>query len=183
MPFGMKNSYATFERLIDKFRVELPSDVYLLAYLDDLIVIYPSFQTHLQDIAQVFARLKIFKLHLNRAKCTFSCDSVLYLGHVITPSGIKPDPNKVSSIMNRPAPKNVKQLTSFFQTCSWFRRFIENFAEISKPLSNLLKKNAKWSWGHAQSQAVDRLKALLCSSSVLRQVDPGLPFLLRIEAY
>ena len=130
MPFGLRNAPATFQRMIDRFRAGL-QDVTILAYLDDLIILSENFEGHLQDLQKTFDRLKIFKLHLNRDKCTFACESVHYLGHVITSKGIIPSPVKTDAILEMKPPKNVKQLLTFLQTCSWFRRFVNKFEEIA----------------------------------------------------
>ncbi|KAG5892221.1 hypothetical protein JTB14_034770 [Gonioctena quinquepunctata] len=168
-------------RLVDRFRSGLPG-VTILAYLDDLIILSESLEKHLQDLDMVFQRLEMYKLRLNRAKCTFVCPVVKYLGHLITPHGIKPDPNKVRAILEREPPTDVKQVMSFIQTCSWFRRFIENFANVSRPLTSLLKKNAKWIWGTDQQISFDRLKELLTSTPILRQADVRLPYVLRTDS-
>lgn len=181
MPFGLKNAPATFQRLIDRYRSGL-QDIVILAYLDDIIILSPTYENHLKDLQRVFDRLRLFKLHLNRTKCTFACISVRYLGHVITTRGIQPDPGKVSAILDMRPPQNVKQVLTFLQTCSWFRRFMENFAEISRPLSSLTKKNAKWQWGDKQEKAFNMLKQLLTSSPILRQADSRLPYILKTDA-
>ncbi|KAG5861485.1 hypothetical protein JTB14_004953 [Gonioctena quinquepunctata] len=98
------------------------------------------------------------------------------------PHGIKPDPNKVRAILEREPPTDVKQVMSFIQTCSWFRRFIENFANVSRSLTSLLKKNAKWIWGTDQQISFDRLKELLTSTPILRQADVRLPYVLRTDS-
>ncbi|KAA5656478.1 RNA-directed DNA polymerase, partial [Pseudomonas aeruginosa] len=101
MPFGLKNAPATFQRLIDRLRsCAALKDVTVLAYLDDLLIISEGFQQHLQDLEAVFRRLSEFKLHVNREKCTFAKERVRYLGHVITPDGVSPDPEKVSAVLN-----------------------------------------------------------------------------------
>ncbi|KAG5883801.1 hypothetical protein JTB14_036678 [Gonioctena quinquepunctata] len=79
-------------------------------------------------------------------------------------------------------PRNVKHVLSFLQTCIWFRRFVPNFAEVSKPLSDLTKKNTKFAWDTAQQQAFLKLKELLTSSPILRQVDFTNPFTLKTDA-
>lgn len=100
---------------------------------------------------------------------------------MITPKGIQPDPEKISAILERQPPKDTKQLLSFIQTCSWFRRFIPSFAEISRPLTLLTRKNAKWKWNEQQS-AFDHLKTLLTTSPILRQADSRLPYVLKTDA-
>lgn len=181
MPFGLRNAPSTFQRLMDRFRSGL-QDLNLLAYLDDLIILSETFEAHMNHLQRVFDRLRLYNLHLNRPKCNFSCPSVDYLGHVIKPSGIAPNPNKVSSIAERPAPRNLKELLSFVQACSWYRRFINNFAEIARPLTNLTRKNVKWEWTSRQSEAFQQLKTLLTSTPILRQADPTKPYLVKTDA-
>ncbi|GFS56600.1 retrovirus-related Pol polyprotein from transposon 17.6 [Trichonephila clavipes] len=148
MPFGLlrKNAPATFQRLMDIFRRGLP----VLAYLDDIIIMSPTFELHIADLEAVFKRLMDFKLRANREKCQFSCSRVKYRGLWITPQGIEVDHEKTSAILGIPPPKNVKQLQSFLQTCSWYRKFIANFSEIARPLSNLTKKRLS---GNAQRKS------------------------------
>ncbi|GBN46857.1 Retrovirus-related Pol polyprotein from transposon opus, partial [Araneus ventricosus] len=146
MPFGLRNAPATFQRLIDRFRAGL-KNVFALSYLDDIIILSETFDQHINDLQIVFERLSLFKLHANREKCHFACDRVKYLGHWITANGIEVDQEKVSAIQKIPVPTNVKEAQSFLQTCSWFRRYVPNFANIARPLSNLTKKNIQWFWG------------------------------------
>lgn len=123
---------------MDMFRNGLK--VNTLTYLDDIIVMSSTFDEHLKDLRSVFDRLLKFKLHANRNKCHFACPKVKYLGHYITSSGIEVDSEKIKAVVEIPPPKNVKQLQSFLQTCSWYRRFVPQFAEIARPLTNLTKE-------------------------------------------
>ena len=181
MSFGLKNAPATFQRLIDSFRTGLPH-ILILAYLDDLIILSETFEKHLSDLHDVFRRLELYNLTLNRDKCVFACSTVKYLGHLITPNGISVDPVKVSAILEIPEPKNLKHLQSFVQTCAWYRRFIPSFADVAKPLTNLMKKNAKWTWESSQKSAFEILKRLLTSAPILRQADEAKPFTLNTDA-
>ncbi|GBL91598.1 Retrovirus-related Pol polyprotein from transposon opus [Araneus ventricosus] len=113
-----------------------------MEYLDDIIVLSPTFDQHLLDLETVFLKLKDYKLRANRSKCHFACSRVKYLGLWITSRGIEVDPDKVSAVQKIPPPRNVKQVQSFLQTCSWYRKFIPNFSEIAHPLSNLTKKKS-----------------------------------------
>ncbi|GFV41199.1 retrovirus-related Pol polyprotein from transposon 17.6 [Trichonephila clavipes] len=178
MPFGLKNSPATFQRLMEIFRRGLP----VLAYLDDIIIMSLTFEQHLADLEAVFKRLMDFKLRANREKCLFTCSSVKYLGLWITPQGIEVDHEKTSAILGIPPPKNVKQLQSFLQTCSWYRKFIANFSEIVRPLSNLTKKKAFWKWSEEEEKAFQTLKQCLVSPPILKQADFSKPFLIRTDA-
>lgn len=181
MPFGLRNAPATFQRLMDKFVHGLKAQC-VLAYLDDLIVRSSTFEQHLHDLREVFEKLRKFRLRANREKCRFGCSKIKYLGHLIVPEGIETDPEKISAITDRTEPKNLKQLISFLQTASWYRRFIENFAEIAKPLTNLTKKNRSWQWKNEQKQSYKTLQEALTSAPILKQADFEKPFTIKTDA-
>ncbi|KAG6454378.1 hypothetical protein O3G_MSEX008673 [Manduca sexta] len=203
MPMGLRNSGATFQRLIDRFKSNLNvhrrapnsdgAEVYgsdlvgsrtvtILGYLDDLIILSPSFEEHIEDLEAVFERLEMFSLRVNRKKSCFACDSVKFLGHIIVPGGLQADPSKTSAIADMPEPKTERQLKGFLATSSWFRRFVSGYANVAKPLTDLLKKNSNWQWGDAQRTAFERLKELLITAPILRQADESKPFSLMTDS-
>lgn len=193
MPMGLRNSGATFQRLIDRFKSnlkckdreggsEVMREVHLLAYLDDLIILSDDFTQHLDDLEAVFERLKMFNLRVHRQKSVLARDSVRFLGHVIVPGGLQVDPEKVDAIVSLPPPRNLKHLMSFIQTTSWFRRFIPNYADEARPLTSLLKKDVAWRWAEPQQQSFEKLKAQLVSAPILRQADETKPYVLRTDS-
>ncbi|GFW52279.1 retrovirus-related Pol polyprotein from transposon 17.6 [Trichonephila clavipes] len=165
MPYGLRNAPATFQRLMNRFCNGL-EDILALPYLDDIIVLSETFEKHVFDLKAIFERLLLFKLKANREKCHFASSRVKYLGFWITQKGIEVDPEKVASILYIPPPKNVKEVQSFLQTCSWFRRYIQDFAKISRPLSYLTKKKVQWQWGFDQQNAFQILKNCLTTPPV-----------------
>ncbi|GFU72562.1 transposon Tf2-9 polyprotein [Trichonephila clavipes] len=181
MPYGLRNAPATFQRLMNRFCNGL-EDILALPYLDDIIVLSETFEKHMFDLKTIFERLLHFKLKANREKCHFASSRVKYLGFWITQKGIEVDPEKVASILDIPPPKNVKELQSFLQTCSWFRRYIQDFAKISRPLSYLTKKKVKWQWGFDQQNAFQTLKNSLTTPPVLKQADGTKPYIIRTDA-
>lgn len=181
MPFGLRNAPSTFQRLINRFKAGIPN-VCVLAYLDDLIICSETFDRHLNDLELVLKRLIAFKLRLNNRKCRFCCSSVHFLGHVLTPEGIAVDPEKIRAIVDRKEPRNVKELISFIQTCSWYRKFIKSYAEIARPLTNLTKKSASWKWGSLEQEAFDKLKQTLTTSPILKQAVDGMHFQIQADA-
>lgn len=181
MPFGLRNAPATFQRLMDGFRISL-SHIKLLTYLDDLIIMSTSFEDHLKDLQDVFARLKEYNLIANKDKCEFCCAKIKYLGHYITPHGLELDPEKINSIANMPAPSNLKHLLSFIQMCSWYRRFVPNFAKVAEPLTRLTKKNMPWTWDTEQQSAFETLRNLLVTAPVLAQADDTKPYVIKTDA-
>ena len=115
------------------------------AYLDDIVVLSPTFEQHIEDLKIVFNRLLKFKLCVNREKCKFACSRVKYLGLWITPNEIEVEQDKIAAIKNIPCLRNAKQLQSFLKICLWYRKFIPNFSDISRTLSNLTN-NTAWKW-------------------------------------
>lgn len=181
MPFGLVNAPATFQRLMDRLRSQLPQ-LRLLAYLDDLVLLSPDPATHLRDLAQVLQKIAQYSLQLNRSKCRFGGTEAKYLGHRISREGIRADPEKVAAITNMPPPRSPKQVITFLQTCNWYRRYIPGFSEVARPLSQLTRQGAAWEWTQRQEDAFSALKTALTTAPILRQADPGLPYTLRTDA-
>ncbi|GBM77385.1 Retrovirus-related Pol polyprotein from transposon 412 [Araneus ventricosus] len=112
-------------------------------------------------------------LTLNSNKCSFGKKKLTILGHLVDEHGIYPDPQKTAAVTKFPVPENVSDVRSFLGLCSYYRRFIKNFADIAKPLHELLKKNAKFSWGTPQKESFLTLKKLLTSGPVLGHFLPN----------
>lgn len=153
-----------------------------MTYLDDILLISPTFEKQLEDLERVFKRLRRFGLKANRDKCVFVRNEVKYLGHFITPEGIKPDPSKVAAILKMEVSVNLKHLKSFLQTCAWFRKFILNYSKVAEPLTKLTRKNEVWRWHEEQQCAFRSLKSALCEAPILIQADFNRVFLLRTVA-
>lgn len=141
MPFGLKNAPSTFQRVMDDVLRGLQNEI-CLVYLDDIIIFSTSFQEHLERLRLVFNRLRDANLKVQLDKCEFLQQEVAYLGHVVTPEGVKPNPDKIKAIMNFKIPSTTKQIKSFLGLLGYYRKFINNFAKVTKPITKLLKKDA-----------------------------------------
>ena len=181
MPFGLCNAPATFERLMESVLARMPWET-CLVYLDDIIVMGKSFDEHLVNLTQVFERLRSSNLKLSPKKCCLCQTQVTYLGYVVTRSGIKPDPKKVEAVQSWPVPVNVQELRSFLGLCSYYRRFVKDFAKIAKPLHSLTQKNTPFKWDEDCQQAFVDLKEYLTRSPVLIYPDPSRQFILDTDA-
>ena len=183
MPFGMCNAPATFQRLMEVVLAGLIWDS-CFAYIDDVLVCSHTFEDHLEHLRQVFSRLRQAGLRLKARKCLFLREEVPYLGHVVTRSGIKPDPSKTEKMRNYPPPTDVSEVRQFLGLASYYRRFVPQFASIASPLHSLLKKDAVFSWTSECQKAFDRLKNLLVSAPVLAypQFQSKYPFILETDA-
>jgi hypothetical protein len=166
MPFGLTNAPATFERLMERVLRGLQWRK-CLVYIDDIIIFGKDFTETLANLRCVFLRLREAHLTCKPKKCEMFKKEVNFLGHVVSGDGIKCDPRKTDAVRNWPTPTNLKEVRSFLGLASYYRRFIQDFATISAPLTELTKKNVKFHWTEVQEQAFQRLKDKLCSEPVL----------------
>jgi hypothetical protein len=117
----------------------------------------------------VFARLREWGVKLKFSKCDFLATRFLYLGLYIDKDGLHPYPTKVSALLSLLAPRNVKELRCFYGLASYFRRFIPNFADITLPLSQLLKSSERvFLWGAEQQLSFEKVKGILSSAPLLK---------------
>ncbi|UYV79843.1 hypothetical protein LAZ67_18000901 [Cordylochernes scorpioides] len=166
MPFGLCNAPATFERMIDNVLRGLKWDM-CLCYLDDIVVYGSTFKEHLTRLYKVLRCIKQAGLCLNYKKCYFASRQITILGHVVNEFGTQPDPEKVKAIVHFPKPRNISETRSFLGLSSYYRRFIKSYANKSRPLNSLLKKDEKFIWGEEQDESFRILKQELGSSPVL----------------
>jgi hypothetical protein len=182
MAFGLSGAPSTFQRVMDAMLVGL-RDVEVLVYLDDLLIFSETIEEHVRRMRRlVFDRVREANFKWNIAKCTFAAPEVVYLGHVVSKNGVAPDPNKVSAIKNFPKPRNVKDIRSFLGLSGYYRAFIQNYAAMSRPLTQLTRKNEPFIWTETQRQAFENLKAALTSHSVLAHPRFDQPFILSTDA-
>lgn len=167
MCFGLKGDPATFQRL-----------------MNDIVVISATLDEHITQLREVFSRLRKYSLQLQPPKCEFLRHEVKYLGHIITENGVKPDPEKISCVMNYPIPSNAKEVKSFLGLIGYYRRFIKDFSKIAKPLTNLLKKDQPlWSlWSHKCKDAFETFRHILTNKPLHQYADFARPFNITTDA-
>ena len=181
MPFGLCNAPATFERLMETVLAGLQWDICLI-YLDDIIVYGRDFDEVIKNLSAVFERLLSAGLKLKPRKCKLFAREVEYLGHIVSEKGISTDPNKIEAVKTWSEPTNVTELRSYVGFCSYYRRYIENFAEIAKPLHKLTQKGKAFVWSDDCQQAFDKLKNKLITAPVLAHPDFTQSFILDTDA-
>ena len=116
------------------------------------------------------------------SKCDFFKSEIHYLGHLISPEGISPLPNKLDSIKHMPAPNSTKEIKQFLGLTGYYRKFVPRFADISRPLTTLTKKDAKFEWTSACQKSFELLKEALCGEPVLKYADTSKPYTLYTDA-
>ncbi|UYV75684.1 K02A2.6-like, partial [Cordylochernes scorpioides] len=170
MPFGLCNAPATYERMIDSVLGSLKWNM-CLCYLDDIVVYAPTFEEHLRRLQLLLSCIQKAGLSLNHKKCLFGSRRIKILGHLVDANGIHPGPDKVEAVSKFPRPRNISELRSFLGLCSYYRRFIENFADKARSLHDLLKTEKQFYWDAAQEKAFEVLKTALISEPVLGHFD------------
>jgi transposase InsO family protein len=180
MFFGLTNSPATFQTMMDDIFRDLVAEGVVVIYLDDILIFTKTLEEHREVTKRVLELLRQHKLYLKPEKCEFERTSVEYLGLVISHDTVAMDPVKVAGVQDWPEPKSKLEVQSFLGFVNFYRRFIQDFSHHARPLFNLTKADAPWTWGDAEKDAFSKLKGLITSAPVLESPDPSTPF--RIEA-
>ena len=185
MPMGPCNSPAVFQRVMDlafggmKWRN-------LLVYMDDILVMSPTFEDHLNDLRETFTRLKDLGMTVKPSKCHFACGEIKYLGHLITEQGIRVNPEKTKAITEMEWPNSSDNMKSFLGLVSYYRDFIHRCSTICEPLRLLtLQPPADYplSPNEKQLSAFNALKqALTKEDAVLMKPDFSKRFYLQTDA-
>jgi len=153
-----------------------------LVYLDDVIVFSSSVEEHFKRLRLVLSKLRDAGLKLKPSKCSLLQKQVSFSGHVVSGEGIRTDPEKVRVVADWPIPVNLREVRSFVGLCSYYRRFVKDFARISSPLHAMTKKNASFQWSEDCQEAFEELKCALTSAPVLAMPDDASTFILDTDA-
>ena len=179
VPFGLAQAPAYFQLLMNKVLKGLK---FAMTYLDDIIIFSQNELQHLEHLEIVFSHLWEAGLNMKRSKCDFFKSEIHYLGHLISPEGISPLPNKLDSIKHMPVLNSVKEIKQFLGLTGYYRKFVPRFADISRPLTTLMKKDTKFEWTPACQKSFELLKETLCGEPVLKYADTSKPYTLYTDA-
>lgn len=180
MPFGLKNAPATFQRAMNNVLNGL-SDI-CTVYLDDIIIFSTSLDEHILNLRKVFDRLRETNFKIQLDKSEFLKQETNYLGHVITRDGIMPNPDKIKAILKFPIPKTTKEIKSFLGLTGYYRKFIRNYAKLTKPLTLCLKKGSVIKHDEDFIKSFNTCKQLLTNAPILQYPDFSKPFILTTDA-
>ncbi|GJZ78039.1 putative reverse transcriptase domain-containing protein, partial [Tanacetum coccineum] len=166
MPFGLTNAPAIFMDLMN--RVCKPYlDKFVIVFIDDILIYSKNKKEHKEHLKQILELLNKEELYAKFSKCEFWIPKVQFLGHVIDSEGIHMDPAKIESIKDWTSPKSPTEICQFLGLAGYYRRFIEGFSKIAKPMAKLTQKKVKFVWGDKQEAAFQLLKQKLCSAPIL----------------
>ena len=179
-PFGLKTSTAALVRGLDTVLGGLGE--FVIPYVDDILIASESDHTHLQHLETVLHRFEQHNVKLNFSKCEINVTKFNFLGHILSPGGIQPDPLRIQAIRDFITPRNKKQLQGFLGTVNFSAKFTDKFANKLVSLLKLLRKEKKWTWEAKHQEAFKNIKDLFCNWVMLHFPDPRKTFYLQTDA-
>ena len=177
MPFGLANAPATFQAYINRALAGLV-DVFVVVYLDDILVYSNSEEEHWNHVRQVLERLRQHRLYVNLSKCAFDVEQLEFLGFIVSINGVSMDPDRVKTITEWPHPKSYRDVQVFLGFANFYRRFIEKYSTIAAPLTDLLKgskegrKSGPLEWKPEADEAFNRLRNAFTTAPLLAHFQP-----------
>lgn len=181
MPFGIHSAQEVFHKRLHQLLDDLPG---VETDIDDILVWGTTEEEHDERLERTLQRARQSNLKLNPDKCKIRCSKVLYIGHVLTGEGVKPDASKLEAITSMPAPEDKHGIQRLLGMVNYVAKFAPNVSEVTAPLRELLKKDVAWHWTERHEQSFHDIKRLLTdvSSGVLKYYDPKLPVSLQVDA-
>ena len=180
LPMGLTNAVETFQRLMNEVLKGLIG-VICQVYLDDIIIYSLTLEDHIKHVKIVVDRLKQHNLKIKLSKCKIAQTKIEYLSHVISYGSIQPSPNKVKDLLKYVAPLSKKQIHSFVGLASYYRKFIQGFANLIAPLIKAAHERILV-WNNECQKAFDITRKLLISEPILKLPQFNLPFMLDTDA-
>jgi hypothetical protein len=145
MSFGLTNAPAYFMYLMNKVFMEY-LDKFVVVFIDDILIFSKNEEEHDEHLCLVLQKLRENQLYAKLNKCEFWLKEVSFFGHIISEGRIFVDPSKVKDVLSWNTPQNVLDIRSFLGLAGYYRRFIERFSKISKPMTELLEKSKTFEW-------------------------------------
>jgi hypothetical protein len=166
MSFGLTNAPSYFMYPMNKIIMEY-LDKFVVVFIDDILIYSKNEEEHEEHLRLVLQKLREHELYTKFSKCEFWLKEVAFLGHIITNGGIAVDPSKVSDVLKWEPPRMVSEIRSFLGLAGYYRRFIEGFSKIVKPLTTLLEKDREFKWTGACQSNFEELKKQLTTTPIL----------------
>ena len=186
MPQGLSNAPATFNRCVT--HLLRPVRAFAPSYFDDVYIHSRAEggaseqEVHRKHLRAVFTLMREHKLYARLQKCIFGASEIPVLGCFVGRNGVRPDPEKIRAVSDWPTPTDVKELRKFLGLATYLHKYAKNYAEMSLPLSHLLKKDVTWDWSRKSDQAFNAIKQSLMSAPVLAIANTDRPFYVVCDA-
>ena len=181
MPFGIHSAQEVFHKRLHELFHDLDG---VETDIDDILVWGRTVQEHDERLEITLQRARQSNLKLNPDKCKIRCTEVLYIGHVLTGDGLKPDASKLEAILEMPAPEDKHGVQRLLGMVNYVAKFAPSVSEVTAPLRELLKKDVAWHWTERHEQSFHDIKCLLTETNpgLLKYCDPKMPVKLQVDA-
>jgi hypothetical protein len=157
LSFGLTNAPAYFMYLMNKVFMEY-LDKFIVVFIDENLIFSKTEEEHEKHLRLVLEKFRSNKLYAKFSKCEFWLTEVAFLGHIISAGGVSVDPSKVKDVLNWMPPTNASEIRSFLRLVGYFRRFIQDFSKLAKPMTKLLEKNKNFEWTEECQTSFEKLK-------------------------
>jgi len=182
MPFGLTNAPSTFQDMMNHVFSDM-LDVGVLAYMDDILVYVDTEKQHDNTVREVLRRLQRNGLAVSPEKCVWKTQEVEFLGYIIGREGIKMSQEKVEAVLEWKTPRNLTEVQSFLGFANFYRRFIQDYSRVARPLTELTKKEQgkEWSWSLEAEAAFQELKRRFTTAPILAHFDAAKPVIIETD--
>jgi hypothetical protein len=170
MSFGLTNAPAYFMNLMNKVFMNY-LDKFVVVFIDDILIYSKTEEEHAEHLRLALGTLREHQLYAKFSKCEFWLKEVGFLGHVLSAGGVSVDPSKIKAITERQPPTNPTEVRSFLGLAGYYRKFVEGFSSVARPLTQLLKKDKKFVWTDKCEKSFQELKKRLVSAPILIMPD------------
>jgi len=144
MFFGMTNSPATFQAMMNKILRDMINEGKVAAFVDNVLVETETEEGYDKIVEEVLKQLEENDLYVKPEKYMWKVRKIRFLGVIIGPNGIEMEKEKVDGVLSWPEPKNAKDIRKFLGLINYYRRFIKDFAQVARPMNILTRKDVKW---------------------------------------
>ena len=181
LPFGLTNGPSSFQQYVNDTLWDFLNE-FCQAYLDDILIYSKTRKEHQEHVKQVLERLREAGLQVDIKKCEFDVEETTFLGVIVSGAGLRMDPKKIEAVIQWKTPTHLKEVQGFVGFCNFYRRFIQDFSKIVKPLVALTKKDALFLWDEKTTYAFEELKRRMAIAPILRHFDPKRQAILETDA-
>ncbi|KAK1619573.1 hypothetical protein QYE76_025090 [Lolium multiflorum] len=175
MSFGLTNAPAYFMNLMNKIFMNF-LDKFVVVFIDDILIYSKTEEEHEQHLEIILETLRQHKLYAKFSKCEFWLKEVGFLGHILSAGGIAVDPAKIKTVAEWKVPTTQTEVRAFLGLAGYYRRFVEGFSSIARPMTQLLKKDKRFDWTDKCEESFQKLKARLTTAPILIMPDITKPF-------
>jgi len=183
MPFGLTNAPSTFQDMMNHILSDV-LDIGVLAYMDDILVYARTEEEHDRLVKNVLERLQQNRLAVSPEKCVWKAEEVEFLGYIIGRNGISMSQDKVEAVLAWERPTSIKEVQSFLGFANFYRRFIQGYSQVARPLTELTKKKeeGQWRWNPEAEKAFKELKKRFTTAPILSHFNPTRPVIIETDA-